>query len=295
MAGTNRDLPREIYSEEQIRRAINAAGVRVASEIGSHFIVYCPFHDNFNTASAEIDKETGMFYCFSCKAWSDLPDVLMRTGNITWFQAVRLIGDANSDIVAELDNMFKADEAIPEFDSTVVDMLHSNVWGRGSDYFLSRFITTDSIHKFKLGYSSKQDMVIIPVYSPKGILWGFVGRSVEGKVFKNSKNLKKSKTLFNLSNVWTSDRVFVVESSFDAIRLDQVDLPAVATLGAGITREQIDLLKRTFDDIMVLPDNDDAGNGMGVKILSEIPYATIIPLEGVHDVGDLSDEDLTGL
>jgi DNA primase len=137
-------------------------------------------------------------------------------------------------------------------------------------------------------------MVTIPVYSPDGLCLGFVGRSVEGKVFKNTPGLQKSKTLFNLQRAKRHDKVFVVESSFDAIRLEQVGVYAVATLGATISKEQRKLLKQYFNQVIVLGDNDDAGKNMSKKMIDFFGSGCIAPElpEGVKDVSDLSDEDL---
>ena len=294
-SGYGRKSSGAIYTEEQVGRALRSAGVRIAGEILTHYIVFCDYHDNFNTPSAEVDKRTGMFYCFSCKQTASLEDLLMHKKNWTYFQAIRVIGDSDYNIVEEIDSLLDDDPEPELFDQSVIDRLHRNVWGRGSQYLNSRNISNSTIEKFELGYSSKRDMVIVPVHDLNNNLRGFVARSVEGKRFKNNKGLKKSDLLFNANRCWTSPRVFVVESSFDAIRLWQVGMPAVATLGAGISNKQIDLLQKTFDDIIVIPDNDDAGKGMEIKILEHIPYAQIIWLEGVHDVGNLDDDDLTNL
>ncbi len=70
---------------------------------------------------------------------------------------------------------------------------------------------------FELGYSENMGMVTVPVHSPDGMAIGIVGRSIEGKAFKNSTNLPKSKTLFNIHRAKKiGDQVIVVESSFDA-------------------------------------------------------------------------------
>jgi hypothetical protein len=221
----------------------------------------------------------------------------MKLTGGTYFEALRIIGDNYYDVAAEVDRLLASD-AIEAFDQSVVDRLHSQVWGIASDYFNYRGITDKSIRELSLGYSERQDMVTVPVHSPSGVLWGFVGRSIQGKVFKNNRGLPKRQTLFNIHRVWSSSRVFVVESSFDAIRLWQLNIPAVATLGAGISMEQIELLKRTFDEIVHIPDNDGeggAGEIMNRKILKHIPYADTLILDGVHDVGDMSDADLTCL
>ena len=289
-----REPSNTIYSEGQVENALTKSGVRIVSEIGTHFIVFCEYHNNYHTASAEVDKESGLFYCFSCQSTTDLPHLVMKASGMTYFEALRLIGEEDYDIAALVAKNTE-DREIEGFDQSIIDRLHSSVWGVGSEYFHSRHINDQSIIRFELGYSDKQSMVTVPVHSPEGVLWGFVGRSIEGKRFKNNRGLNKSLTLFNLHRVWTSPRVFVVESSFDAIRLDQVGIPSVATLGAGISNEQIEILKRSFDDIVIIPDNDEAGESMYRKLLKLVPYAQVLPLSGVKDVGELSDDDLTSL
>jgi DNA primase len=151
--------------------------------------------------------------------------------------------------------------------------------------------------KFNLGFSENFDMVTVPVHSPDGILLGFVGRSIEGKEFKNTPGLPKSKTLFNINRVKTAEQVYVVESSFDAIRLDQVGLAAVATLGANVSSMQIDLLQKYFNNIIVIADNDEAGGNMKKKLLDKLgSRVSVIQLDNKYkDIGDMSDEDIKSL
>jgi DNA primase len=140
-------------------------------------------------------------------------------------------------------------------------------------------------------------MVTVPVHSPDGMLIGFVGRSVNGKEFKNTPGLPKSKTLFNLNRVKSSSRVYVVESSFDAIRLDQCGLSSVATLGANVSNTQIELLQKCFNDIIVIADNDEAGGNMKTKIVEKLgSRVSVINLDSKYkDIGDMDDSDITKL
>jgi DNA primase len=140
-------------------------------------------------------------------------------------------------------------------------------------------------------------MVTIPVHSPDGMEIGFVGRSIEGKDFKNTPGLPKSKVLFNLHRVKTSSKVYVVESSFDAIRLDQCGFPAVATLGANVSNFQIDLLQKYFNNIYVIADNDEAGGNMKNKILESLgSRVSVVQLDKQYkDIGDMADEDIKNI
>jgi DNA primase len=164
-------------------------------------------------------------------------------------------------------------------------------------YYTGRSITEDSVKKFSLGFSEKQDMVTIPVHSPDGLTIGFVGRSVEGKEFKNTPGLPKSKVLFNLHRVKTSSTIYVVESSFDAIRLDQVGFPAVATLGANVSASQIKLLEKYFNNVVLVADNDEAGAIMKDKLIEKLgSLVSVITIDKKYkDIGDMDDETIKGL
>lgn len=218
----------------------------------------------------------------------------MEFKGIGYFNALRIIGDDNFNIEESVNNIFDEPENI--FNEEIIDRLYANVWGKGSEYFNNRYITDDSIAKFKLGYSSKRNMVTIPVHSKNGVPLGFVGRSIEGKKFKNSRGLKRNLTMFNLHRTWTYDTVYVVESAMDAIRLDQLGYAAVASLGSSISKTQIDLLSKTFDGIIVIPDNDKAGDIMVEKLTDSIPWLQILNIsKRSSDVFKLNDEELTRL
>jgi DNA primase len=126
---------------------------------------------------------------------------------------------------------------------------------------------------------------------------GFVARTVEGKEFKNTPGLPKGKVLFNLHRIKTSNIVYVVESSFDAIRLDQVGFPAVATLGANVSAAQIRLLEKYFNSIVLIADNDDAGMIMRDKLIEKLgPIVTSVYIDKKYkDIGDMDDEAIKKL
>ena len=225
----------------------------------------------------------------------------MHTSGRTYFEGARYIKSKEklSNLVDDINKSLVVEEEFKQFDTDILKRLYNNLVSldRPKNYFKSRHIETESWSKFSLGYSDKQDMVTVPVHSPDGIAIGFVGRSIEGKDFKNTPGLPKSKTLFNLHRVKKSDRVYVVESSFDAIRLDQVGLPAVATLGANVSSTQIELLQKYFNNIIVIADNDEAGGNMKDRIVEKLSSrVSVIKLNTQYkDIGDMPDEELVSL
>lgn len=299
----NRDRRNEtnIYTANQIKRVLAGSGITVEKETESEYIVFCPFHSNHRTPAGEINKFSGLFFCFSCSKTADLIELVMHFSNRTYFESIRFIKskEVEIDIIADISSKLKDKEEWSEFDSNTINRLcdqaiHS---ARAVDYFKIRKISLDSIKNFKLGYSETQDMVTVPVHNHEGVCVGFVARSIEGKDFKNTPGLPKSKILFNLNRVKNASRVYVVESSFDAIRLDQVGMPAVATLGANISSKQTDLLKRYFSDIIIIADNDEAGGNMKDKIIERLGSSvTVVNIDKQYkDIGDMEDKSIKEL
>jgi len=264
-------------------------------------MIFCPFHNNNRTPAGEVNKESGMFFCFSCRKSADLCELVMHSSGRSYFESARFIKskDQAIDLEQQINQQLYSKPEFVQFDELVLKRLYNNLLGsvRAKDYFKYRKINNLSWAKFSLGYSEKQDMVTVPVYSPDSIAIGFVGRSIEGKEFKNSPGLPKSKTLFNLNNVKLSSKVYVVESSFDAIRLDQVGLPAVATLGATVSNAQIDLLQKYFNDIIIIADNDEAGSSMKDRIIEKLgSRVSVIQLNNKYkDIGDMDDDSIKEL
>ena len=225
----------------------------------------------------------------------------MHVSGRTYFESARFIKskEQNSSIEDLINKQLTEKPMYVPYDELMIKRLNLQALEspRAMRYFEGRLITEESVRKFSLGYSEKQDMVTIPVTSPEGIELGFVGRSVEGKEFKNTPGLPKSKTLFNLHRVKTSSRVYVVESSFDAIRLDQCGFSAVATLGSNVSNYQIELLQKYFNNIIVIADNDEAGGNMKNRLIERLgSRVSVIQLNKEYkDIGDMKDEDIKKL
>jgi len=301
MDSRNRRKQGNSYTKDQIQRVITGAGLDVESEVDSDYIIFCPFHANNRTPAGEVDKNNGTFFCFSCHKIADLVELVMHVSGRTYFESVRFIKNKEQEGNLEQEvnkQLYKKPDFIA-FDELILKRLYNNLLmsERAKDYFRYRKLEATSWSKFSLGYSDKQDMVTVPVHSPDGMPVGFVGRSVEGKEFKNTPGLPKSKTLFNLNRVKTADRVYVVESSFDAIRLDQIGFPAVATLGSNVSNIQIELLQKYFNNIIVIADNDEAGGNMKSKILEKLgSRVSVIKLDKQYkDIGDMTDEEIKKL
>jgi DNA primase len=287
-------MVKEIYTTQQIHRVLTGAGIDIEAEYGTDYIIFCPYHNNNRTPAGEVSKESGLFFCFGCQTTKNLTELIMHTTARTYFESIRYI--KSKEVVN------KALYAAPDFvqyDELLIKRLNKQAVEspRAMSYFNGRRITEESVIKFDLGFSEKQDSVIIPMQSPDGMTIGFVARTIEGKEFKNTPGLPKSKILFNLHRVKSSKVVYVVESSFDAIRLDQVGFPAVATLGANVSSSQMKLLEKYFNNVVLVADNDEAGSIMADRLTEKLgSLVTVIKLDKQYkDIGDMNDDAIRKL
>ncbi|MBL9017096.1 MAG: DNA primase, partial [Myxococcales bacterium] len=126
-------------------------------------------------------------------------------------------------------------------------------------------------------YDRNRDRLVCPVMVPGGEIVGFSSRLVakpqpgpdgsEPPKYINSPEsavYKKSKLLFGLAQareaMATAHRVVLVEGNFDVITLHQAGFcEVVAPLGTALTQEQISILRRLADRIVLLYDGDRAG------------------------------------
>jgi DNA primase len=294
-------MVKELYTTQQIHRVITGAGIDIEAEYGTDYIIFCPYHNNNRTPAGEVSKESGLFFCFGCQTTRSLIELIMHMTNRTYFETVRFIKSKETETNIEA-VVNKALHQMPDFvqyDELLIKRLGKQAIDspRAMTYFEGRRLTKESVIKFDLGYSEKQDSVVIPMQSPDGMSIGFVARTIEGKEFKNTPGLPKSKILFNLHRVKASKIVYVVESSFDAIRLDQVGFPAVATLGANVSSSQIELLKRYFTGVVLVADNDEAGAIMSERLTEKMGnlVTVISPDKKYKDIGDMTDDEIRKL
>jgi len=299
------------YSPRQIKAIVKGLGLNIVGESNNNIILYCPFHNNTHTACFYISEENGAWICFnpSCGESGGIKELVKKILGKNEFETLRFIlsKKPNSDDLFEdeLSSVLEDKPDFEEFSQDTLDKLYSDLGASDAakEYFKGRGISEESMHHFKLGYSEKMDMVIVPVHSPDGMPVGLVGRSIKEKRFKNSTNLPKNKTMFNIHRAKKiGEQVIVVESSFDAIRVHQAGFPnVVATLGGHLSKENIFLLNRYFNKITIMTDSDLAGRELGLSIAARLKnkdilwasyeYGKIYPHDA-KDVGDMTDEEI---
>lgn len=263
-----REVSNEIYDADQVASVVEQCGIHIVDDTDTHFRVLCPFHGNTDTPAMVVDKESGLYNCFtpSCALAGTLVDLVKRSRpELNEFQVRRLIIKSKGEEkpFSERFNKVVNDKfKFPDVSRDILKRMYDNFWEykEPQDYMFGRNFTEKTLRNFGIGYSLKKNVICVPMHDVNGNPVGFVGRSPSDtdKVFKNSVNLPKARTAFNIHRAKrTGSTVIIVEASFDVMRLHQAGFPnAIALLGGSLTEFHVEQINRYFDTIIIMTDVD---------------------------------------
>lgn len=155
-------------------------------------------------------------------------------------------------------------------------------------------ITKDGIR----GYDKFINRIMIPICNLNGEVVGYTGRiynSEDSAKYINSKETiiyKKGNILFNYHNAKNYIReeksAILVEGNMDAIRMYSSGIKnVIALMGTAITKEQIDILKKLRVPIILMLDNDNAGEiatiNIGGELIKNNIETKVVRLSGYKD------------
>lgn len=291
----------QAYGVGQLQNILNACNIAVASQSDGQFMAYCPFHPNSNSPALSVSAAKGVFFCFnpSCGASGTVEHLVEKSMGANLFRARRIILKAQvaGEAPPPPEENFKFSPISPQEVSRLQALLEQSE--QAQRYLVSRKITKNTSLYFQLGYDPGHQALMVPMHTPDGEPLGFIGRSIVGRRFANSKRLPKSKTLWNIHRAKAAgDTVIVVESSIDAMRVHQAGYPnVVATLGGYVSAHHQQQLNRYFSHIIIMTDFDRAGRKLGHSIAEKLANKRVswaagtdrVYPEGCKDAGEMTD------
>lgn len=198
------------------------------------------------------------------------------------------------------------------------------------EYIRRRGFTDDMIKKYRLGYAPKnnfiankfintkqdillgtglcrrgdygmydffRDKLMFPIFSARGQIVAFSGRSLDGSEPKyintsDTEIFHKRKTIFGFNfareSIHRNNRTIIVEGQIDAIQMQCHGFPeTVAPLGTALTEDHLAILCKANRNIVFCFDGDNAGRKAAVR-------AADIVLSFVRDDSDIRFAFVTG-
>lgn len=233
-------------------------------------------HPGDDTPSLTFYPESNTFYCFGCHATGDVIRFVSWYTGISFPKAVQRI--------------------IELYQLPVVTVPRPNLMSRnrlywrhldGSEtaknYLLSRSIGPDEIAKWRIGlvpehlqYGGRMAFAIMDEQSETV---GFAYRSMDDTKPKyinssNSDIFNKSSLLYGYNfirpMVTAGKPIVLVEGYTDVIQLQKYGIPAVSAMGISISKQQIALIKRLTDTVLVYYDDDGPGKEAMEKVVPQL-------------------------
>ena len=326
-------LLREYLRRIDPEAVLDHYGVENAHEKGSEIIHSClldrvdPHHANGDSnPSASLNTEKKVYNCYTYGGGSIFWFIQKMEGKEHFHEIVPLLGQflgesTVTDTAKFLDELEQYMTA-PSSDAENMPRYHERVlkrWAKYHPYLRDRGITKETAEAFQLGYDEEHVRITIPHWV-NGVLVGWQRRALTdprwpvtvverapdgsqldgGRIpkYKNSTGLPKHSTLYNMDRVLSEcgdSSVIVVESPMSVAKAHSCGITnVVATFGAKVTRQQVELLRR-FRQVVVWFDDDQAGQ-YGARVILESLYKhTVVTYVHAEPGKDMADYDCDGM
>jgi len=267
----------------------------------------CPVHGGDNPRAFVVTLEKNLWYCFTqCHAGGDVIRLVQQLNKASYPQALHylqaLFGGKKSLSKEKLKPTIKtcADK------KTFKPFTQQLTLGSNQSLLKSKGISAQTARLFQAGIYTQpgylSQCLVVRLHDIKGSPLGYAGRRLDStKVKKFGKwkfppQFPKNQILFNFHRIQPhlNQTVVVVECPWGAMRLHQLNIPAVSLLGTQISERQCHLLA-PISQVVLLLDGDAAGQNAAIKISQHLQALTrpyIVPLFNGQDPDDLSDAEL---
>jgi CHC2 zinc finger/Toprim-like len=283
---------------------LSAAGVQGLRDGKREIEALCPnpLHQDKHP-SWSINKTTGLHHCFACgykgtltgllveltgAAPSDLENTLRAEGFLRQMQRVRADPDAVIEPILPYLNDWALMNELIDVPQRMLDF---------------KRLVREAVDAYQVRWNPDTRVWVLPLRAPStGELLGAQLKKV-GTVLTLPAGLPKSTTLFGYQQAYPHDYAVLVESPLDAVRLFGLGIPAIASLGAWVSTEQVNLMARAFACVYVALDNDKQGHEGAVQCTAmlrkrrcaAIPwrYDGLVDEDGkpAKDPGDVASDD----
>lgn len=264
----------------------------VTSVSGSEHLCFCPFHEDTSQGHLYANGDNGYYICFSCNAKGHVEKLSDEVPPLE-------TEDVRSRLRSVATKKQRKEHVYPEG------------WLRQfsfpTDYWtVERGISEDVVKRLGLGYDPIMDQHTMPLRNLHGDVLGVSRRRPDGKPkYQHPKGFPVGKHLYAAWLLRGETTVGITEGQVDCAMAWTHRVPAVSTLGARITADQIRVLQLLgVRKVVAMYDNDSAGRkgtaqmyqalqGSGIRFVAGWyrPYWFVSTDEGkrlVKDPGELT-------
>jgi DNA primase len=278
--------------EDQIKSLLT-----VVHTAGTEAMCFCPFHDNKNTPSLQINLDTGLWVCFVCTTdkGKRLGGPFKRLTDLLGERYIEPEVDAEQ-ILRALDELEAEPEPMPVYSEGKLKKflaVPTDYWGakRGFD--------PHTIREWQLGFDPFHNAGVIPMRNYRGELLGVTLRYLTGSIkYMYPRGFPRRHELFGAHKV-TEGRIALVEGPLDVISCWQAGVQAVGQFGSSLSEEQANLIRRMgVSEVVLMHDNDAAGHKAATQAFSLLDGLLMLRPTyppGAKDPGELDDSTISSM
>ena len=287
--------------------SLSDLGVDIHRVSGDEINGRCPVHRRYKGRESTrnswyLNVDTGLWHCFTCGA----------RGNLSMLLA-ELAADPSElwhiqrDMIANgLDRFSRRDEEEEWEPTPEIDWISYRQFKDLPERMRDvRQLSQEACKRFGIRWDTERKALIQPFISPVGELMGWQAKKAGGWFENTPTGIHKSSTLFGIERAFHPTGL-LLESPLDVVRwhsvMDDKPVSAVASFGASVSDEQIELLDELFDTIILAMDNDDAGLNETKRLSNKGKVPTRMSNGKLRywnyagtdakDIGDMTDDEI---
>jgi DNA primase len=267
---------------------------------------FCPFHKD-DTPSFSVNFDKGICNCFGCKKSGTIRSICFQ---MTGKTAENLLGLTSSNFRLtssynskfSLETKIKEDEALEEKSSLIIKgaILEYYQSPEALEYIFYRGIEKREATSMQMKYTPEaycsgtyfNKRLLIPIYNRTGSLINVEARDVtRNHKIKCLYPKDTIKTIYQHHSLNKDEPLFIVEGLMDlaVLRSDDYFKNSSTIFGTQVTEYQITLLNQ-FKEIILIPDNDEAGEqsvkDLKRRLKTKFSFLSIGP-HFIKDIGDI--------
>lgn len=242
-----------------------------------------------NSPSWSMNSETGLWLCYSCGARGTLTGLVRELTGRDDMEVLTMLMNNSVENLGVTKVEYQAEPNINDylsFPPVPTKVLNS------------RNISVESATMYGIRWKPENNSWIIPIVSPTNVLLGWQEKAPDF-VRNHPRGIKMRDTLFGIER-FKSTTAILVESPLDVVRFASSfeGMQCLASFGASITHEQLQLLYTVSDKVIIALDNDNAGIASAKKIFKDMPalkggmYWLKYSHTEAKDIGDMTDNQI---
>lgn len=270
------------YTEVHHRQAVNILGLKskykTSNRITAFFV--CPNHSD-RSPSLRINFRTGSYHCFQCHIHGHISQLVYEKTHRSLQSLLGLSDDLDKlnpyvPVVYPSNEEMKRDTLL-DIRGVIVQYSESK---EALQYLKDRYILTSVADEMEMQYAEDVRIngtvfvkrLLIPVYDDTGKLINVEGRDVTRKDYLKCLYPKNAlKPIYQYYMLDKKSPLFLFEGliKMAVARGDSYFKNSTSMLGGGFSEYQLKQLKE-FQDVVLVPDNDEAGTELITKLREHI-------------------------